>query len=329
MKTWLIFTLFLLMIPMVAAAGLEIESFSIDNRLLNDGDTATGIEPGQTVDVEIVFKNTNARNSKIDIDDIRATLLVQGINNGQDIEVSSDEFGLDPQDRRRVRLEFVVPLKVQHGKNYRVTMRADGFDTEGRLEQAKNRAEIEIEKPLHGIGLLDIFASPERLQCDNSVIVDAHVINLGSNNEQHAVVRVVSDQLNLSYQTEFTLQESPVDDDFDKIVTVVFDLPQRVAAGDYPLRVETYYERTFFSQSKDVGITVIECPVNLVEPDIVQYESVPLENKIDPSQKQVIYMVMLSIVLGLTVAGLTAALIYNIVQERKNNTVVQEKKSKK
>ena len=93
MKTWLIFTLFLLMIPMVAAAGLEIESFSIDNRLLNDGDTATGIEPGQTVDVEIVFKNTNARNSKIDIDDIRATLLVQGINNGQDIEVSSDEFG--------------------------------------------------------------------------------------------------------------------------------------------------------------------------------------------------------------------------------------------
>ncbi len=136
----IIFGIIFLMIavPMVQAAGSKLLIDKLDvkvgdrwSRNVDNGETVSReAEPGDDVDFKIKFKNNFTDAEDLKIEDITATITIEEIDDGEDLDEESKEFDIREDDDKTVTISFKVPIEVEED-TFDVKIEAEGEDENG------------------------------------------------------------------------------------------------------------------------------------------------------------------------------------------------------
>ena len=146
------------------AAGLEITeidvnvdydeayTYRVENRdridsasvpVANSTKIGADVLPGSNVTFTIRVENT-FQGEDPDLRGVFATLTIEEIDDGADLEEESIDFDLEPGNDERVDIKFPIPLDVDAG-TYNVIMEAEGEDRNGTSYSTKLELKLEVK----------------------------------------------------------------------------------------------------------------------------------------------------------------------------------------
>jgi len=195
-----------------------------------------------------------------EIEDIVVTITIEEIDEDEDdLEEESEEFNLDPDDTKKVDLEFDIPLKVNE-EDYSVIIEVEGEDEDGTSHRIVKTLLLEVNKETHDLMIKKVLLSPEMVQCTRTADLDVTVINIGSREEEEVVINVKSTALGIDItERDIELSEDPDDDDNEFEKTFELEIGDDVKAGTYSIEVRTYYDEDKLEDLERVNLQVQDC----------------------------------------------------------------------
>lgn len=288
MKNLLVFAaLAFLLVPNVLAAGLEITgldvhvqydeayTYRVENRDRLDSSTVS-LNNGSKIDVDILpgsnltftvrVENTLPGSGE-DIKGIFATIIIEEIDDGADLEEDSIDFDLEPGDDERVDANFGIPLDADAG-TYIVTVEAEGEDRNQTVHSAKLNFKLEVKKQSHDIRITKLSLSPSIVDCDRKAKLTAEVMNLGSNLENQVALEFKATSLGVnSYDTDITLESSAEASDEEKthVKSLNIEVPDFFKPGTFPILISLYWKNFVLFDQKTADLFVRDCGSKPVE----------------------------------------------------------------
>ncbi|MBW2976522.1 tandem-95 repeat protein [Candidatus Woesearchaeota archaeon] len=243
--------------PKLAISDLDVKVDGKTDKNLEDGDTIKNeAEPESDIEFKLKIENLYSDEEDIKIEDIEVEIIILDIDDGDDLEESSKEFDLKPEDDDTVTLEFQVPLEVEED-TYDVEIHVWGEDENGKEHEIDWGLVLEVEKEKHEIRILKASLYPLTVECQRQISINAEIINTGSEDEDEVTLEITSADLGINSVTEgIELDEGTDDNSFEKSVTQLVSAD--VAPGVYPISVNAYYDSTL-SSSKTLELAVEEC----------------------------------------------------------------------
>ena len=224
---------------------------------LDDGDTISK-EAKPSSDVEFKIEVENLYSDDLEIEDITVTVTIEDIDDGDDLEEESSEFDLDPEDDKKVTLDFKIPLEVDED-TYTVEIKAEGEDKNNTEHETTFIVYLEVEKKAHEIRVKRAYLSPSQISCERTITLETSIINTGSKDEDDVSLRVENAALNINRLIEGIELDEGTDDNTFK-ANYIFDIADDVSAGTYPISIKTYYDAKS-SAYDTVELTVKDCVV--------------------------------------------------------------------
>ncbi len=246
----------------------------LDSDIVDGGKIQADIYPGSLVEFTFDVENTypSGSNDRVnDIDDIFATITVEELDDGEDVEEESDDFDLEAGNDGRVRIVIPIPTKVE-AKEYNVKIVVEG---EGNIstQRIELNLKMDVFKESHDLKLISYSVIPEQVSCDRSIVVKAAMANLGRNEEPDAGIDVRSDGLGLvKEKKDIVLSEDPFNEESEYTFTVPFTISNSIKAGNYSIDIRALFKgevqmdkRTLHVLIKDCGAAVPAQEENPVE----------------------------------------------------------------
>lgn len=226
----------------------------------SNNDNIDDIQPDTRVSFEVQVENMFSRNEGEEIEDIEIEIVIEDIDDNDDIDLDSNDFDLDQNDDEEIDLDFIVPLEVEDGEEYDVTItvQGEGADT-GDTYRDIVTFTIEIEKENHLIKITEARLSPQSLACQRTAELNVEVTNLGEDDERDVRLRVRNGALGIDQDRVFDMDEDPDSEDFDQSETFLLNIPASTPAGSYPITIDTFYSRTIPSESQTVDLVIRGC----------------------------------------------------------------------
>jgi len=225
---------------------------------LSDGSTVSKqLRPGSTVKVEIKTKNTYTRTENVDINDVTIDATISGIDDGSDLDDSSDSFDLSADRTKTVTFTFNVPDQVDEG-DYDLDLQAEGFDENGRTQTASATITLSVNKKSHDLQITQISLGNTILSCQRTTTLNVEVTNQGSQDEDKAAVEVIGSQFGFNQKdTDIELYSGTGDDSrFRKTYLInAANLP----TGVYTIEVKTFYDDTRLQDDQTLTFSVEPC----------------------------------------------------------------------
>ncbi len=236
--------LVLLSAAVSAASMLEISDLTAEV----DGDRQSADENGGTIDVipdsllVLKIKVANLYGSDVEggeIENIDVDAVLEEIDDGDDLEESSDDFDLRGERDKTVRIEFPIPLKLYTDDTYKLTIHVEGKDKNNTRHIVDLDLDVDVKKKSHEIRFLRKELSPEKAECGSSSTLIINLIDTGKEDEDVEMV-IDAPGLNYNKRLDFTLVEDIDDDDNEYDFSDTIDL-EDVKEGEYPVNIRVLY----------------------------------------------------------------------------------------
>lgn len=228
-----------------------------DKNVPNGGKISAEAKPGSKVELKITLENLYTAQEDIKIEDITVEATVEEIEDGEDLELESNEFDLSESREKTIKLEFEVPLDAEED-SYNINMIATGKDSNGTEHRAEWNAELEVEKEKHEIAIGRVDINPKTIDCQRLAALDAELLNLGSEEEKGVSIEILNGNLGISAK-ETGLVLGTETDDYKFSKTFNFRIADNAAEGNYPISVNAYNKDSKLVQYKKIDLKVMDC----------------------------------------------------------------------
>ncbi|MBI2660350.1 hypothetical protein HYX07_04270 [Candidatus Woesearchaeota archaeon] len=271
----------LLLAPAIMAAGLQITeidvnvdyddaytyrvedrdridsaSVPVSNGTRIDVDVLPGSNVTFTLRIENTFQGENP-----DLRGVFATISIEDIDDGADLEEESIDFDLEPGNDNRVEIKFSIPLDVDAG-TYNIVIEAEGEDRNETSYRTELTQKLEVKKQSHDIRITSVLLNPSSVDCDRKARLAAEITNAGSNPESQVALEFKSGNLGInSFDRDIFLESSDEasEDEKKHAKTLNIEIPQFFQAGTFPIFINLYWKNFVLFDQKTVDLVVREC----------------------------------------------------------------------
>ena len=198
-----------------------------------------------SVEMENLFPNENKEG---DMSDVEITVTIEGLDDGDDVEESSDNFDLGTEDKETQDIVFTIP-KAADDQIYDVTLVAEGEDENGATHKAARNFQLEVKKNKDDVRINKAEVSPSTVACDETFTLSVDVSNYGSNKAEDVYVNIFNKDLGIDIKEEgMTLDKSVTKKTnkftktYDLMVKPPSDSNKKVAQGKYPITVYSFVD---------------------------------------------------------------------------------------
>ena len=253
----------------IVNACLEIESVKA---YVNDKKESLGsidAQPDSELELKVKVENTCSDDTKLDLDDVRVEVTIEGIDDGDDLEEESDEFGLDTERSKEVTIKFDIPLEVDDD-SFKLVILALGDQANDSSINYNDTEEgsVDIEKESHEVIFTRAAISSEKLKCARTTSVDVGIVNIGKD-EEDVALKIDNSDLGISVRdSDITLNEDPFDSDSKYSNSYTITVPEDAKAGTYPIKITADYSSE--TKTETLDLTVEDCPQAAEEPEEVE-----------------------------------------------------------
>jgi hypothetical protein len=249
-------------VDLTDAETLVISSLDIEGDDIKNEETKTKIKPLQEVDFDVTVEN-NRPDRDDEIDNIVVSITVKNIEDGgeDDIELESEDFSLDGNgDDQKTTLSFVVPYDVEHETEYEVEIVVQGEDDDNNDYEVVWTVYLEVKKERDLLRLTESGIEPEAITCSQRYVeISAISTNMGSNDQDDAVLHMKNIALGIDKKFFFTMDSDPDKDDFEVTSSYSLTVPNDAAPGTYNIDLYLYYDVDKQIDHKTVALTVPDC----------------------------------------------------------------------
>src|SRR3989338_1293714 len=337
----------ILVAPSILAAGLQITeidvhvdydeayTYRVENRdridsttvsISNNSKIDADILPGSNVTFTVRVENT-FQGEDPDLRGVFATITIEDIDDGADLDEESIDFDLEPGNDNRVDVKFPIPLDVDAG-TYNVIMEAEGEDRNKTSYKTEVRLKLEVKKQSHDIRITKVLLNPSIVDCDRKAKLTAEIVNAGSNAENQVALEFKATSLGVnSYDKDISLESSDEASEEEKThtKTLNIEVPSFFKAGTFPILINLYWKNFVLFDQKTVDLVVKDCvssatkskkeikeekPVVVIQPEDEREEQNAIEEPITSTEEiPILSSPILAMLLGGIVIVVFAVLI--------------------
>lgn len=306
-------------IDMTSASTLVIKNVKVEGKSVSYDGTYEDIEPLENIEFKIALENNINKADSDDekIEDITVTVTIKEIEDRSedDIELESDTFDLDENgDDDVVTLDFDVPYDVEDDKEYEVEILVEGDGVDNDFDFTWT-IYLHTDKPKNFLRITDAEIDPETILCDyRNAELSVETANLGSNDQDDAVLEVKSIELGIDHEFVFEMDSDPDKDDFEVTNKLSFTVPKTTPAGIYTIDLTLFYDEDKKIDDEQVQLTVPDCaPAATTTTTVASATSTTLVGGITPGisysqegsfRNNVLYTVMMIVVIVAVLLGI-------------------------
>ena len=258
------------MLISVAHATLNLEFSNVDVKVgskssknLNDGNTISqDAEPGDVIQLKIEVRNNYTSAENLEIQDITVEGILEGVDDGDDLDEESSEFDLSPGRDKTITLKFQLPMEIDED-TYTIQITADGDDENGTSHLIQMKLNLDVEKYNHNLMFTKNSIIPDTVSCSRkNVKASVGVLNIGNDDEEDVELHITNSDLGLNIEEtipEIIAEANEPESMFSK--TYAFNVPTDVEAGVYPVTFSVLYNNGHKKTEGNVDLTVNDCAV--------------------------------------------------------------------
>ncbi len=212
-----------------------------------------------SIEMENLFPNENKEG---DMSDVEITVTIEGLDDGDDVEESSDNFDLGTEDKETQDIVFTIP-KAADDQIYDVTLAAEGEDENGATHKAVRNFQLEVKKEKDDVRINKAEVSPSTVACDETFTLSVDVSNYGSNKAEDVYVNIFNKDLGIDIKEEgLTLDKSVTKKTnkftktYELMVKTPSDSNKKVAQGKYPITVYSFVDSDKKTDEEFAYVTV-------------------------------------------------------------------------
>ncbi|MBW2980988.1 lamin tail domain-containing protein [Candidatus Woesearchaeota archaeon] len=242
---------------MLAITDLDVKVGGESDKNLNDGDKIDeDAKPGSELEFSIKVENMFTDNTEID--DVRVTVEILDIDDGDDIEEDSKDFSLDDGEDEKVTLSLSVPLLVEEN-TYDVVITVEGEDDYGNDQEIEWRLLLDVDKEKHDLIIHSADIVPSTIRCNRYATLDLEVVNIGNKDEEDVVLKIENNELGISIkESDIELEHGADEDDCVYERSMHLTIPDDVSPRTYPVSVKVY-RGSKLMDSATSNIVITEC----------------------------------------------------------------------
>ena len=247
----------------------EAYTYRLENRdridsnavpIVNNSKLDVDILPGSTVTFTTRVENT-FQGDKPAIRGVFATITIEDIDDGADLEEKSLDFDLEPGDDNRADIKFLIPFDVDAG-TYNVIIEAEGEDRNETLYETELKLKLEVKKQSHDIRIAKVVLNPSIVDCNRKTKLTAQIVNAGSNAENQIVLEFKAPALGTnSFDKDISLKSSDEASEEEKTYakTLNIEVPSFFKSGSYPVFINLYWKNFVLFDQKIADLVVRDC----------------------------------------------------------------------
>ena len=247
----------------------EAYTYSIEKRERIDYDLVSptnnskinvDIYPGSNLTFTLRIENS-LPSTGTDIKGVFATITIEEIDDGSDLEDESIDFELEPGDDYRVDVKFPIPLDVDSG-TYNTIIVVEGEGKNDTFHRTELRLKLEVKRQSHDIRIISASLGSGIVQCDRRIKLSADIMNLGSNPENQMALEFKSDNLGINSVDRNIFLESSDEASIErKTHTKILnaEISKSIRAGTYPIMVNLYWRDVVLFDKKVLELRVRGC----------------------------------------------------------------------
>jgi hypothetical protein len=241
---------------------ITVEVDGKDSSNLKDGDTIKRkAKPGSDIDVNVEINN--GYQNSINLEDIEVEVILKDIDDGDDLDDEDEIDDIKPGDSDDLDFSFEVPKAVKK-KNYNVLINIKSKDGNNNKFEEQVKLILKIDKEKHDVQIEKSELSQNNLECKASSILSINVFNMGSSDEDEVRLLVSNNDLGISFQESFDLEEAPDDKDSRRFdFTIINDNLQK---GNYPISIKVYADEELMDE-ETLYLNIKECKKNCTDFD--------------------------------------------------------------
>ena len=215
------------------------------------------IYPGSEVEFEIRMASKFKKTEEPDIRDVIATITLEKIDDGADVEKESTEMTLEPDEEKRVFVKLKIPQKVDLS-TFNVNILAEG-DYNGTHAAALYRLKLPVRKESHDIRMNVLSLNNNAFGCDRKAALTVGIYNAGKNEEDQIKIEIKNDALGINFvKDNIHLANAPSDSDIEFKQQMPISVSSNAAAGNYPITANLYWHGILFT-SKTIDLRIANC----------------------------------------------------------------------
>ncbi len=227
-----------------------------DDSNLYDGDTINvDLKPGSKAEFEIDLKNLYTDTEDIDINDAYIKITINDIDDGDDLELESNQEDIRAEKKKTYNLDFTIPENAEEG-NYDVIIEAFGEDDNGAEHYQKMELTLKVKRETHDIRIKSTILNPTIACIGDKTDLIVKAENQGKRDEDVVTILVESPELN-NYKDYKTFSLERYDGDNEKTVTFTIDT-KNAKEGTYTIRIKAYYDDNL-ADYKEEKLTLQNC----------------------------------------------------------------------
>lgn len=243
----------------ISNVDVKVSSKTLLN--LTDGQTVSEeARSDHVVEFRVEVRNNFTRSQDFKIRDITVKTTIEGIDNGEDLEIESDRFDLRADTERKSFFKFDIPLQVRED-SYNVIITAEGQDEDGTSETAEMKLKLEVVNDNHMLKIIKASLTPAQVTCNRkNVQLAAAILNTGNLDEDGVSVQISNSDLGLDIRDKVgTIFSRPNEPESRFSKTYVFNVPKDLEAGNYPITLKVLYNDDRKSAENTATLIVNNC----------------------------------------------------------------------
>ena len=268
----------------ITDVDVKVDSRKSSN-IANNTKIGREADPGSEVEFKIKVKNDFTDSEDIDIEDIGVKVTIEEIDDDDDLEEESKEFDLSAEDDKTVTLKFNLPLNIDDGA-FDVLIEADGNDENGNEQGQFFKIELEVEKEKHDLRFLSFELSPITIGCNKRINADSKIINVGTDDEENAVLEIQSDLGILIGEKNISIDAGTDDNTYSKSIS--FKIDDGASSGTYQITANIYTGDSKLQDAKTKEMKVEGCALKeKTEQEVVLTSGQSVSDKTQAIKEQI------------------------------------------
>ena len=240
----------------------------------NNTEIGRNAEPGSDVEFKVNIKNTFSNEEGIAIKGISLSAKIIGIDDGDDLEESVNEFDLRAGEDKTSRLKFKVPLNADD-TSFDVLIEAEGKDNNGNVYGQSIKTRLAVEKKGRKLRLFKFDLIPTAASSSCGIEASYGIMNIGEDEEKNILLEIKNEDLGLRIlEDNISIDSGTEDNTFTKSIKLMSSKP---ISGTYQLTANVYSEDERLRDSKTAEISFDNCGINSeIKKDSAVENSLPL-----------------------------------------------------
>ena len=249
-------------------SNVDVKVSSKTLRNLSSGETISEeARPDHIVEFRVAVRNNFTRALDIKIRDITVKTSIEGIDDGEDLEIESERFDLSADTERKSFFKFDIPLQVREDA-YNVIITAEGQDEDGTSEKSQMKIKLEVVNDNHLLKIVKMSLTPEQVSCNRkNVQLSTTIMNIGDLDEDGVSVQLSNRDLGIDIKDKIgTIFSRPNEPESKFSKTYSINVPNDAESGNYLITLKALYNDDRKSTENTANLIVNNCAKPSISP---------------------------------------------------------------